>query len=100
MNIFIARITPQTTEKDLMILFGKYGEVSSVRVVLDKETGESKRFGFVEMVDEAEGINAINALNETEFQGRVIVVKKAHSLGGERRDRSHRYEGGRVEQAE
>lgn len=43
---------------------------------MDKETGNSKCFGFVEMEDETEGFNAINALNETEFQGRKIVVKR------------------------
>ena len=47
------------------------------KLLWTKETGNSKCFGFVEMEDETEGFNAINALNETEFQGRKIVVKKA-----------------------
>lgn len=58
-------------------LFGEFGTVSSAKVIMDKETGNSKCFGFVEMEDETEGMNAINALNESEFQGRKIVVKKA-----------------------
>lgn len=66
-----------TTGDDLMTLFGEYGTVTSARVITDRETGNSKCFGFVEMEDETEGMNAINALDESEFQGRKIVVKKA-----------------------
>lgn len=92
-----------TTSDDLAALFGEHGTVSSAKVIMDKETGNSKCFGFVEMEDETEGMNAINALNETEFQGRKIVVKKARpreegenrgyrsfaSRGGERRFNSN-----------
>lgn len=66
-----------TTGDDLAALFGEHGTVSSAKVIIDRETGNSKCFGFVEMEDETEGMNAINALNETEFQGKTIVVKKA-----------------------
>lgn len=66
-----------TTGEDLAALFGEHGTVSSAKVIIDRETGNSKCFGFVEMEDETEGFNAINAINETEFQGRTIVVKKA-----------------------
>ena len=68
--------------------------VSSAKVIVDRETGNSKCFGFVEMEDETEGFNAINALNETDFQGRKIVVKKARPReeGGERPSRFHREE--------
>lgn len=66
-----------TTGEDLQTLFEEHGSVTSAKVVIDRETGNSKCFGFVEMEDETEGMNAINALNETEFQGRMIVVKKA-----------------------
>lgn len=65
-----------TTGEDLEALFGEHGVVTSAKVIMDRETGNSKCFGFVEMEDETEGMNAINALNETEFQGRMIVVKK------------------------
>lgn len=75
-----------TTGEDLAALFGEHGTVTSAKVITDRETGNSKCFGFVEMEDESEGMNAINALNETEFQGRKIVVKKARPReeGGER----------------
>ena len=65
-----------TTGDDLATLFGEFGTVSSAKVIMDKETGNSKCFGFVEMEDETEGMNAINALNESEFQGRKIVREK------------------------
>ena len=77
MNIFVAKLSSSTTSEDLETLFGAYGTVSSAKVIMDKETGNSKCFGFVEMNDDTEGMNAINALNDTEFQGRKIVVKKA-----------------------
>lgn len=77
MNIFIAKMSSATTSEDLQTLFGEFGTVVSAKVIMDRETGHSKGFGFVEMQDESEGLNAINALNETEFQGRKIVVKKA-----------------------
>ena len=76
-NIFVAKLSSTTTSEDLQALFSEHGSVSSAKVIMDKETGNSKCFGFVEMEDETEGFNAINALNETEFQGRKIVVKKA-----------------------
>ena len=66
-----------TTGDDLAVLFGEHGTVTSAIVIMDREPGSSKCFGFVEMEDETEGMNAINALNDTEFQGRKIVVKKA-----------------------
>ncbi len=76
MNIFVAKLSSTTTSEDLRALFSEHGSVSSAKVIMDKETGNSKCFGFVEMEDETEGFNAINALNETEFQGRKIVVKR------------------------
>ncbi len=102
MNIFVAKMSSATTGEDLATLFGEHGAVSSAKVIVDRETGNSKCFGFVEMEDETEGMNAINALNDTEFQGRTIVVKKARPKeegdrnahrsfhrGGERRFNQH-----------
>ena len=89
-NIFVAKLSSATTSEDLQALFAEHGSVSSAKVIMDKETGNSKCFGFVEMEDETEGFNAINALNESDFQGRKIVVKKARPReeGGD--DRGHR----------
>ena len=88
MNIFVAKLSSATTSDDLATLFGEHGTVVSARVIMDRETGNSKCFGFVEMSDETEGMNAIEALNEVEFQGRQIVVKQARPREeGERRSR-------------
>ena len=89
-NIFVAKLSSTTTSEDLQALFSEHGSVSSAKV-MDRETGNSKCFGFVEMEDETEGFNAINALNETEFQGRKIVVIKARPReeGGD--DRGQRF---------
>lgn len=79
MNIFVARLSYQTTEEQLEQLFQKFGEVESAKIIFDKYEGRSKGFGFVEMPNEDEALEAINSLNETEFDGRQIVVKKARA---------------------
>ncbi|MFK7934856.1 MAG: RNA recognition motif domain-containing protein [Saprospiraceae bacterium] len=77
MNIFVAKLNFDTHEDDLRAAFEEYGEVDSVKIIMDKFSGRSKGFGFVEMADEVEGQEAINALNDTDLDGRTIVVKKA-----------------------
>ena len=77
MNIFVAKLNYDTIEDDLRAAFEQFGEVSSCSIAHDKMTGRSKGFGFVEMDNDEEAENAINALNETELDGRTIVVKKA-----------------------
>lgn len=77
MNIFVAKLDYATQEDDLRQLFEQHGEVSSVKIILDKFTGRSKGFGFVEMPDDGAGQAAIDALDNTELDGRNIVVKKA-----------------------
>ncbi|MBT6998756.1 MAG: RNA-binding protein, partial [Prolixibacteraceae bacterium] len=94
MNLFVAKLSSSTTDDDLQELFSKHGEVTSAKVIIDRETGNSKGFGFVEMADEGEGQAAIEALNDSELDGNQIVVKKANprnenrSGGGQRRDGS------------
>lgn len=85
MNIFVAKLNYDTIEDDLRATFEQFGEVSSCSIAHDKMTGRSKGFGFVEMDNDEEAEAAINALNETELDGRTIVVKKAEpreSRGG------------------
>ena len=77
MNIFVAKLNFDTRESDLQDAFEEYGEVDSVKIIMDKFTGKSKGFGFVEMPNDEEGRNAINGLNDTEVDGRRIVVKVA-----------------------
>ena len=77
MNIFVAKLNFDTRSEDLQDAFEAFGEVSSAKVINDKFTGKSRGFGFVEMDNEEEAWNAINELNDTELDGRRIVVKKA-----------------------
>ena len=78
MNLFVARLNSSTTGEDLQEIFSQYGEVSSAKVIFDKETGNSKGFGFVEMPNDEEASEAIKALNESELDGKEIVVKQAN----------------------
>jgi RNA recognition motif-containing protein len=77
MNIYIANINFRAQEEQLKELFQQYGEVSSVKIVTDRETGRSRGFGFVEMPNDAEGKEAIAKLNGVEFQQRNLVVNEA-----------------------
>lgn len=79
MNIFVARLNFKTRSEDLEKAFSQYGQVSSAKIITDRDTGRSKGFGFVEMPNDEEANKAIAALNETEFDGRTIVVKPGNS---------------------
>jgi len=77
MNIFVAKLNFDTQESDLREAFEAFGAVDSVKIIMDKFTGRSKGFGFVEMDNDDEAQAAIDDLNDQEFDGRTIVVKKA-----------------------
>lgn len=77
MNIFVAKLSSATTSEDLQQLFEEYGEVVSAKVITDKFTGESKRFGFVEMKGNDDALKAIEELDQCEYDHSTIVVKKA-----------------------
>ena len=87
MNIFIAGLTYRVTEHDLIDIFEDYGTVSSAKVITDRNTGQSRGFGFVRMDDEAAAQRAIEELNEAEFDGRTITVNVARP----RREHANRY---------
>ncbi|GEN70871.1 MULTISPECIES: RNA recognition motif domain-containing protein [Chryseobacterium] len=76
MNIFVSNINYATKEYELHDLFAEFGDVSSAKIVTDRETGRSRGFGFVEMGDE-EGKQAIEALNQKEFNGKELNVSEA-----------------------
>jgi len=78
MNLFVAKLNSSTTGEDLERIFSEHGEVTSAKVIIDRETGNSKGFGFVEMTNDEEAKAAIAALNETELDGKQIVVKEAN----------------------
>jgi RNA recognition motif-containing protein len=90
MNLFVAKLSSSTTGEDLQELFSAHGEVTSAKVIVDRETGNSKGFGFVEMANDEEAKAAIAALNETELDGKEIVVKEAN----DREERPRRSGGG------
>ncbi|RZJ25065.1 MAG: RNA-binding protein [Flavobacterium sp.] len=77
MNIFVGSLPFALGEADLKESFEAYGTVDSVKIIMDKFTGRSKGFGFVEMPDDEEGQAAINALNGATVMGRAIVVNKS-----------------------
>jgi len=77
MNIFVSNISFKVREQSLSELFGQYGEVTSVRIIKDKETRRSKGYGFVEMPNDSEANSAISALNGTNHYERDIVVAEA-----------------------
>ena len=77
MNIFVARLDYSVQDDELRQLFEAFGTVDSAKVIMDKDTGRSKGFGFVEMPEDNEAQNAINDLDGQDLKGRNIVVKKA-----------------------
>jgi RNA recognition motif-containing protein len=77
MNLFITNISRTVNEDALKALFSEFGEVSSVKIVNDKFTGESKGFGFIEMLNDGQALDAIKKLNNANFFGRNLVVSKA-----------------------
>lgn len=77
MNIFVAKLNFKTKVEELEKAFAALGQVTSVKIVRDRETGRSKGYGFVEMPNDNEANAAIAALNNSPLDGREIVVKPA-----------------------
>jgi len=75
-SIFVGNLPWSATQESVESLFSPYGEVLSVKLVSDRETGRARGFGFVEMED-ADAINAIAALDGKEFDGRALRINKA-----------------------
>jgi RNA recognition motif-containing protein len=105
MNIYVGNLPYDLTEDEIKALFAEFGEVSTVTLVNDRESGRPKGFGFVEMPDEAQGQAAVTALNGKEVKGRTIRVDKAQprpergsgggGRGGDRGGRRGGFGGGR-----
>ncbi len=93
MNIYVSNLNFSTKNGSLEELFAQYGEVSSANIITDRETGRSRGFGFVEMANDAEGQAAIDALNDTDFEGMTIRVNVARPKT-ERTDRGGYNRGG------
>ena len=77
MRIYVGNLPYTTTEDDLRETFAEFGQVSSVNIIIDRDTNRSKGFGFVEMADKAEAEAAIEGLNEKSVGGRNLRVNEA-----------------------
>lgn len=77
MNLYVSNFGFKKEDDDLREIFEKFGQVTSAKVIMDRETGHSRGFGFVKMATEEEAINAIFGLNNTEIDGRTIQVSIA-----------------------
>ena len=81
MNIFVAKLSFDTDEDSLRAAFEEFGEVDSCKIIMDKFSGRSKGFGFVEMSNDDEANAAITELNGSSLDGRDIVAKEAEDRG-------------------
>jgi len=77
MDIFVGNISFSSTEDDLRGIFAEYGDVASVKIIKDMETGRSRGFAFVTMSDDSQAQKAIDNINDLEFQGRRIKVNQS-----------------------
>ncbi|HZH36132.1 MAG TPA: RNA-binding protein [Flavisolibacter sp.] len=82
MNIYVSNLSFNVQDEDLREFFTPYGEVSSAKVINDRETGRSRGFGFVEMSDDAASQKAIAELHEATVEGRTIKVMEAKAKEG------------------
>lgn len=90
-NIYVGNLSYEASEEEVRAAFEQHGEVSSVKVIKDRETGRSRGFAFVEMPDDAAGHAAIESMNGAEINGRPLKVTEARP----REDRGPRGGGGR-----
>ena len=85
-KLYVGNLSYNTTEDNLRNMFGSFGNVASAKIIYDRETGNSKGFGFVEMSTDEEASAAITGTNGQEFEGRQLRVNEA--MDKPRRDRS------------
>ena len=84
-KVYVANLPPEATDADLKALFSKAGEVVSVKVVADRQTGQPRGIAFVEMATQWEGRRAVSMFNRQDFMGKNLLVKEAvekRSFGG------------------
>jgi RNA recognition motif-containing protein len=77
MDIYVGNLAYEVQDEDLNEAFGAHGEVESARVIMDRESGRSRGFGFVKMPNREEAEAAVEALNDSELQGRPLRVREA-----------------------
>src|SRR5438270_3941758 len=100
-KIYVGNLSFQTTDADLNDMFSEVGQVESVQIITDRDTGRSKGFGFVQMSDDEAATKAIERFNGKEVNGRALTVNEARPMerregggGGGGRDRGGRGRGG------
>ena len=89
MNIYISGLSYGINDADLNELFSAYGETSSAKVIMDRESGRSRGFGFVEMTSDTDGQKAINELNGAEYDQKTISVSVARPREERRRNNGY-----------
>jgi len=82
MNIYVGNLSYSTTEDQLREAFEAFGQVTSAKIIVDRDTGRSRGFGFVEMSNDDEGTAAVNGMNGQDLQGRTLSVNVARRKEG------------------
>ena len=85
MKIYVGNLSYEVTEEDLRLALEEFGQVESVTIIKDRDSGQSKGFGFVEMPSKTEAQSAIDGLNNTELKGRTLNVNEARPRTDSRR---------------
>ena len=100
-RIYVGGLPFSTTEAEMNTLFAPYGQVASAKLITDRESGQSRGFGFVEMANDAEAMTAMEKLNGSDFGGRKLTINEARPMeartgggGGRGGDRGGRGGGG------
>ena len=90
MNIYVGNLPYDFTEEELRDMFNQFGDVANVKIILDKVSGRSKGFGFVEMAQKDEGKDAIQVLDQSAVRGRNVRVHVARPKNGRQRTKTKR----------
>lgn len=93
-NVYVGNLPHSTTEAELRNLFAPHGEIDSITIITDRDTGQARGFGFVQMKDSGEAEKAIAALNGTEFGGRALKINEAKPKVERPRGGGQRFGGG------
>jgi len=85
MNIYVGNLSQEVNDDDLREAFESYGKITSAKVIVDRFSGESRGFGFIEMPDKQEAMAAMESLNGAEIKGKKIMVSEAKPRADKRR---------------
>ena len=79
-RIYVGGLPFKTTEEEMNTLFATYGQVTSAKLITDRDSGQSRGFGFVEMANDAEAVTAMEKLNGSDFGGRKLTINEARPM--------------------